>query len=164
MLMKRTRINFIARLWFYFRQGYATYLTFILGALNTLVVVWYLAIKDVPLIENLFGHFESFAVVTTLVGVPLAIGLGWLHYKRTPAYSSEMDIGVEANPYYYKYAPGYIKDVWGPLYLELLTTLRRLLETNKLLSNEEKTRLDELERKLKLLNEGGFVGQPRNKM
>lgn len=162
--MQKSRLNFIARLWFYFRQGYATYLTFILGALNTLVVVWYLAIKDYPLVENLFGHFESFAVVTTLIGVPLAIVLGWLHYKRTPAYTSELDIGVEANPYYYKYPPGYNRDVWGPLYLELLTMIRRLSESNKLVSAEEKTRLDELERKLKILNEGGYVGQPRRKI
>ena len=154
----------MARLWFYFRQGYSTYLTFILGALNTLVVVWYLAIKESPGVENWFGHFALFALVVTVIGTPLSIALGWLHYKRTPAYTSEVDIGVEANPYYYKYPPGYNRDAWGPLYLELLTMLRRLLESNKLLDSEDQQRLDDLQRKLKILNDGGFVGTPRRKI
>jgi len=66
-----SKLGFVARVWYYFRIGYSTYLTFVLGAANTLVVVWYLAIREVPAIENFFGHFVPFAILTTLVGVPL---------------------------------------------------------------------------------------------
>src|SRR3990172_941166 len=100
------RIRFLTRLWFYFRIGYATYLTFLLGAVNTLVVVWYLAIRDIPVVEEAFGHFAPFVVFVTVVGVPLSIAVGWIHYKRSSAYTSEVDIQVEAKPYNYKLVPG----------------------------------------------------------
>jgi len=156
--------GYLGRLWYYFRIGYATYLTFLLGAVNTLIVVWYLAIREVPAVENLFGHFIPFAVVVTVIGVPLSVVVGWFHLKKSPAYSSELDIGVEANPYYYKFPPGYTKEVLGPLYLELLLQLKRLVGAQQLLGNEEKQRIEELERKLQILIQGGYVGSPRTKM
>ncbi len=159
-----SRIGYAARLWFYFRIGYATYLTFLLGAVNTLVVVWYLAIREVPAIQSLFGHFLPFAIVVTLLGVPTSIAIGWVHLKRSPAYSSELDIGVEANPYYYKLPPGYNREVFAPLYLELLTQLKRLLEAQKLLDKEERLRIQGLEQKLQVLIEGGLVGRPKRKI
>jgi hypothetical protein len=159
-----SRFGFVARLWYYFRIGYGTYLTFLLGAVNTLVVVWYLAIREAPAIENFFGHFVGFAVVIALVGAPLSVAMGWLHIKRTPAYSSEMDIGVEANPYYYKLPPGYNKEAFAPLYLELLTQMTRLLDAQKLLKNEDKSRIEALEQKMRLLIEGGLVGTPRTRI
>ena len=33
------------------------------------------------------------------IGVPLLITVGYIHYKRTVAFKSEMDILVESNPY-----------------------------------------------------------------
>lgn len=159
-----SKLGFIARLWFYFRTGYATYLTFALGAINTLVVVWYLAVREVPAIQSIFGHFLPFAVIVSLIGVPLAVLVGWIHIKRSPAYSSEMDISAEANPYYYKLPPGYWTEVYTPLYMELLAQLRKLLEAQNLLTDEDRSRIDSLERKLKVLVEGGFVGSPRRKM
>jgi len=159
-----SKLGFVARLWYYFRIGYGTYLTFLLGAVNTLVVVWYLAIREVPLIESLFGRFVPFAVAVTLVGVPLSVAMGWLHIKRTPAYSSELDIGVEANPYYYKLPPGFNREAFAPLYLELLTQMTRLLDVQNLLTNEDKSRIEELEQKMRLLISGGLVGTPRTKV
>jgi len=159
-----SKLGYVARLWYYFRIGYSTYLTFVLGAVNTLVVVWYLAIREVPAIENFFGHFLPFAIAVILVGVPLSVGIGWIHIKRSPAYSSEIDIGVEANPYYYKLPPGYNREVYAPLYLEMLMQLKRLLDAQRLLSDEEKSRIETIEKKLRLLIDGGFVGTPRTKM
>lgn len=156
--------GYAARLWYYFRIGYATYLTFLLGAVNTLIVVWYLAIREVPAIQNLFGHFIPFAMVVILIGGPLSIAIGWIHIKRSPAFSSEMDIGVEANPYYYKLPPGYNREVYAPLYLELLVQLKRLLSAQGLLDSEENSKIKELEDKLKTLIDGGLIGKPRTKI
>jgi len=159
-----SRLGYVARLWYYFRIGYATYLTFVLGAVNTLVVVWYLAIREVPAIQNIFGHFIPFAVVITLVGVPLSVAFGWVHIKGSPAFTSEMDISAEANPYYYKLPPGYNREVWAPLYLELLVQLKRLLGAQNLIDNEDRIRIQNLERKIQVLIDGGFVGSPRTKI
>jgi hypothetical protein len=159
-----TKMGFVGRLWFYFRIGYATYLTFLLGYISTLITVYYLAIKNIPSLLDLFPRFVPFAVMATIIGVPLSVGIGWFHLKRSPAYSSEMDISVEANPYYYKLAPGYNREVYAPLYFELLVQIKRLLESQKLLGSEDKVRIEELERKLQVLMKGGFVGTPRIKM
>jgi hypothetical protein len=158
------KVRYLARMWYYFRIGYGTYLTFLLGAINTLVVVWYLAIAQVPEIQGIFGHFLLFAILITIIGVPLSVAMGWLHLKRTPAYSSELDIAVEANPYYYKLPPGYNREAFAPLYLELLTQLSRLLETQNLLTNDDKSRIEALEEKLQVLIDGGYVGTPRTKL
>jgi hypothetical protein len=153
----------ISRAWFYFRIGYATYLTFLLGYVSTLITVYYLAIKNIPDLLAVFPKFLPFAAIATVIGLPLSIGLGYFHYKRSPAFSSEVDIQVEANPYYFKLPPGYNKEVVGPLYLELLLLLKKLSATQELLADEDKVRIEELERKLRLLNEGGYIGNPRRK-
>jgi len=157
-------LRYLARAWYYFRIGYATYLTFVLGAVNTLIVVWYLAIQQAPAVQNLFGHFVPFAIATTLIGVPLSILFGWVHLKKSAAYTSEMDIGVEANPYYYKFPPGYTKEVVGPFYLELLIQMKRLLASQQLLDSEQQKRIEELEKKLQTLIDGGYVGSPRTRI
>ncbi len=153
------RLEFVTRLWFYFRTGYGTYLTFFLGALNTLVVVWYLAISHAPYVGSIFaGSFKAFAVIISAVGVPLSIAIGWIHLKKSPAYKSEAEIGAESNPYYFKLTPGVWLEAYGPLYLELLEMSKRVLERDNLLTPDDKTRIKNIEEKLKILNEGGYVG------
>jgi len=147
--------------WFYFRMGYSTYLTFLVGYISTLITVYYLAIKNSPELLQLFPRFVPFSILSTAIGIPLSVGLGWMHYKRTPAFTSEQDIQVEANPYYFKFPPGYTLEVYGPLYLEVLTLLKKMSATQQLLDELDKKRIEELERKLDVLNKGGYVGTPR---
>jgi hypothetical protein len=158
-----SKLRFLARVWYYFRIGYGTYLTFVLGAVNTLVVVWYLAIREVPALETFFGHFIPFAIVTTVIGIPFGVIMGWVHLKRSPAFSSEQDISVEANPWYYKLPPGYNREAFGPVYLELLVELSRLLDAQKLLTDEDRQRIETVRRKLEILVGGGMVGTPRKR-
>lgn len=154
---------FAGRVWFYFRIGYSTYLTFLLGFASTLVTVYYLAVKNIPDLLNIFPRFVPFAAMATLVGVPLSVAVGWAHYKRSSAFSSEIAIQVEANPYYFKYSPGITKEVSGPLSLEQLQLLKKVSAALKVLSDEDEKRIEELERKLRTLNEGGMVGTMRGK-
>jgi len=149
------------RAWFYFRMGYSTYLTFLVGYISTLITVYYLAIKNSPQLLELFPRFVPFAALSTAVGIPLSVGLGWMHYKRTPAFTSEQDIQFEANPYYFKLPPGYYREVFGPVYLELLTLMKKLSSTQQLIDDQERKRIEDLERKLNVLNDGGYVGTPR---
>jgi len=149
------------RSWYYFRLGYATYLTFLLGYASTLVTVYYLAIKSVPYLLDIFPKFVPFAILATIVGAPVSIALGWIHLKRSHLFSSEQDISAESNPYNYKMNPGKETVVQTPYSLITLRLLRRLAETQGLLSDPEKAEMDKLEDMLVRLLKGGYVGTPR---
>ena len=156
--------RFLYRMWYYFRLGYSTYLSFLLGFATTIVTVYYLAIKNMPFLLDVFPHFLPFAVLTVLVGLPLSIFIGWLHMKGSAIYGSEVDIAAEANPYLYKMYPGYWKEAFTPLYLELLRGMKMMLEKEKMLTRDDKERIESLEEKLQKLVEGGYVGVPRTRI
>lgn len=158
------RTRWIYRSWYYFRIGYGTYLTFLLGYFSTLVTVYYLAVKNMPALLDLFPHFVPFAVLATAIGGPLGVAVGWIHLKRSGLYSSERLVEIESNPYNYKLTPGYVQDAYGPAMLMLVRFLRRLSEQAGVLTASEKTELTELENKWITLVEGGYVGSPRRKL
>ena len=91
--------NYFFRLWFYFRNGWSIYFAFIFAAINTLVVTYYLAIERVPALLTIFPNFLQYVLIISAIGVPLLIIVGYIHYKRTLAFKSEIDIVVESNPY-----------------------------------------------------------------
>ena len=93
----KTNLGF--RSWFYFRMGYSTYFVFILAAINTLTVTYFLAIDNYPSLKEFFPSFEQYVVIIVCVGVPLLILVGYAHYKKTLAYKSEADVLIESNPY-----------------------------------------------------------------
>jgi len=151
-------LRFLSRAWFYFRLGYGAYLTFLLGAANTLTVLYYLLIRNVSELTIVFPQFWFFALIAVASGTPLAVIIGLIHMKRSPIYAAEADISVEANPYYYKLPPGYWKEVIIPSYLELMRHTRKLLENNGILTAEDEARYKELEDKMGVLIKGGRVG------
>ena len=85
--------------WFYFRMGWSTYFAFILAAINTLTVTYFLAVDNYPTLKIIFPSFEIYVLIITSIGVPLLIFIGYSHYKKTKAFRSEMDILVESNPF-----------------------------------------------------------------
>ena len=87
------------RAWFYFRMGWATYFAFIFAAINTLTVTYFLAIERYPFLTSIFPNFIQYVVIVTIIGVPLLVAVGYVHYKRTKAFKSEADVMVESNPY-----------------------------------------------------------------
>ena len=86
------------RAWFYFRMGWSTYFAFILAAINTLTVTYFLAIENYPELMAVFPSFEIYIVIITSVGIPTLIFVGYSHYKKTNVFKSEVDILVESNP------------------------------------------------------------------
>ena len=153
--------KYVTRFWYYFRMGYSTYLTFIMGYVTTLITVYYLAIKNLPFLLKLFPSFWMFSLLATVIGSPLSVAIGWLHLKRTHAYSSELDISVESNQYSYKLIPGKEAEAFVPSYLEILRLVSKLLKSQNLLSEEDESRISDVERKLQALIEGNVVGSPR---
>ena len=87
------------RAWFYFRQGYGLYFAFILAGINTLTLTYFLAIENYPLLKEVFPTFVHYVIILVAIGVPALITVGYLHYKRSPAYRSEAGIMQETNPY-----------------------------------------------------------------
>ena len=85
--------------WYYFRMGWSTYFAFILAAINTLTVTYFLAIDNYPSLKAVFPSFEQYVVITVCIGIPLLIVVGYAHYKKTKAFRSEMDVLVESNPF-----------------------------------------------------------------
>ena len=85
--------------WFYFRIGWNTYFAFMLAAINTLTLTYYLAIENYPVLKELFPTFEQYILIVVSIGVPLLGFTGYAHYKRTKAFRAETDVWIESNPY-----------------------------------------------------------------
>lgn len=155
------RINKLAfRGWYYFRQGWGTYFAFIFAAVNTLVVTYYLAIKNIPSLESIFPTFFVYAGIIIIMGIPLLVIIGYIHFKKSAAFSSEQDVNAESNPFLFKLPPGYNVEVIFPVYLALTNYMIKWSKNEKL-TNEEINEITELQKKINTLLKGGFVGNPK---
>ena len=151
------------RAWYYFRNGYATYLSFPVGFLTFISTTYYLAIKNVPFLQDFFPRFYLFAIVAVIVIFPLGVLIGWLHIKRTLAYPTQIAITTEANPYNYKIRPGKEAEITYPMWHLLLQIIEKLSEKEKVLSPEEKKKFEELRVKIERLRKGEVIGTPRQR-
>ena len=126
--------------WFYFRMGWSTYFVFILAAINTLTVTYFLAIDNYPTLKSIFPSFEQYALLMISVGIPVLILVGYAHFKKTVAYKSEMDIMIESNPYIARNTVN--ADLSLKLNLKLISLLLRMSNGEKI----EKNEIDEIEK------------------
>lgn len=150
------------RTWFYFRQGWTTYFAFIFAAVNTLVTTYYLAIENIPSLKSIFPTFFVYVIVVVGIGVPVLVLIGYIHYKKSSAYSAEADINVESYPYFYKLPPGWNQEVVFPLY-SIMTQLLIKISNNEKLTEEEIEKIKMLEKNIDILIKGGYVGSHREK-
>lgn len=91
--------NLLFRSWYYFRMGWSTYFAFILAAINTLTVTYFLAVDNYPSLKLIFPSFEIYIMIIVSIGIPLLIIIGYAHFKKTQAFKAEVDVLVESNPY-----------------------------------------------------------------
>lgn len=122
------------RTWFYFRTGWAVYFTFILSAVNTLTVTYYLAIEKATFLQQVFPSFLHYVITAIIVGIPTLICVGYIHYKRSGALRAEADIGFEANPHMYRMLAN--TEIILPIYLKISEILLKLSKNEKLTENE----------------------------
>lgn len=148
--------------WYYLRTGWSTYFAFIFAAVNTLVVTYYLAIEQIPSLEAIFPTFYSYVLILSVIGIPLLIITGYVHFQRSHAYGSEAEISAEQNPYFYKAAPGWQRNVQWPLLLKFSELLVKL-STNEKLTESDLQEITELQKKINTLMKGGSIGSPRNR-
>ena len=126
--------NLLFRSWYYFRQGWSIYFAFILAAINTLTVTYFLAIDNYPNLKSVFPSFEQYVAMVVVIGVPLLIIIGYAHYKKTQGFKSEVDVLIETNPYQRRNTVN--NDIILRLNLQLMSTLLKVAKKEDL-SEEE---------------------------
>jgi len=131
--MKKTDLGF--RAWFYFRNGWSLYFAFIFAAINTLTVTYFLAIERIPFLITIFPSFIHYVIISSSVGIPVLIIIGYIHWKKSGARKAEIDIGYEVNPYQARMV------VNGEMILKMNFNLTLMM--TKIL-NDEKLSKDEL--------------------
>ena len=115
-------------------MGWSTYFAFIFAAINTLTVTYFLAIERYPELSVIFPSFIQYVLIITIIGVPLLIVVGYVHYKRTLAYRAEVDVGLESNPYQLRNVVNNTINV--KLTLKMYEMILKLSQNQKLTENE----------------------------
>ena len=131
--------------WFYFRQGWSTYFAFIFAALNTMVVTYYLAIENIPLLKDIFPTFYVYLGMMAGVGIPLLIIIGYIHFKRTYAYKAEADIYYESNPLALRALVN--SEIMVSINLKLINLLIKINKNEKI-SEEESKEINQMQEEL----------------
>jgi len=124
-----------------------------------LTVTYFLAVENYPVLDTLFPTFLHYVFIAVVIGVPMLILVGYIHYKRSAAFSAEADINVEAYPYWYKLPPGWNKEVVFPLYLQMINLMIKISKNEKL-STDETKEMSDIQKSLSSLIKGGYVGKP----
>ena len=122
------------RAWYYFRMGWSTYFAFILAAINTLTVTYFLAIDNYPSLKSIFPSFEIYILIIVSVGIPVLITIGYAHFKRTQAFKSEIDVMIESNPYQRRNTVN--NEINLRMNLQLMKLLTKLVNNEKLDTSE----------------------------
>lgn len=150
------------RLWYYLRTGYTVYFTFIFASVNVMTVTYYLAIENLPGLKEIFPAFTDYVLTLLIVGMPVLVLTGWLHFRRSTAFKSEAEIGIESNPYMYKLIPGYWTEVFAPFFLQTSKMLVKISKKESI-TEEELVEINKLQEKMSHLLNGGYVGNYRQK-
>ena len=122
------------RAWYYFRMGWSTYFAFILAAINTLTVTYFLAIDNYPSLKLVFPSFEIYILIIVSIGIPILIVIGYAHFKRTQAFKSEIDVMIESNPYQRRNTVN--NEINLRVNLQLMKLLTKLVNDEKLDTSE----------------------------
>jgi len=98
MFRKKLFKRILTRAFFYMRQGYSlASLPFaLLGYASS---IYYLAIKNIPLLEYFFPHFSDFLFLAAVTLPVSCVLLGWIYMKRSFLFRTAQEIIVESNPY-----------------------------------------------------------------
>ena len=125
------------RCWYYFRQGWSAYFAFILAATNTLTVTYFLAIENYPVLNQIFPSFTQYVLFVAIIGVPALVIIGFVHYKRSPAYRTEADVSMESNPHARRMLIN--SETMLGLTLEMLYLITKISNDEKLSEAEKKS-------------------------
>jgi len=144
------------RIWYYLRTGYKQYFAFIFAGLNMMIITYFLAIERAPFLKEIFPSFYTYAVVLVIVGLPILIFSGFLHYKRLGAYKSQQEVTHESNPFVYQLGRGYQRVALMPHSLMMSKLMIKFMTNQKITEDEIKT-IQNLQKKIQYLLDGGAL-------
>ena len=124
---------------------WSTYFAFVLGAVNTLTVTYYLAIEKAPSLKAIFPSFIYYGAIITIIVIPVLTIVGYMHFKKSGSYKAEADIGIESNPHFHRLIQN--SEIMIPLYIEILELLTKLSKNEKL-SDAEIKKISEIKKDL----------------
>lgn len=130
--MEISRLAF--RSWYYFRQGWATYFAFIMAAINTLTVTYYLAIEKYPVLSEIFPSFAHYVLYAVMIGIPVLTLAGYAHFKKLATYKAEADISMEINPYNRRLLIN--TEIMLPVFLKMSEMMTKIAKNEKLTEEE----------------------------
>lgn len=90
--------TWIFRMRAYFLRGFGSWITFILSAVQFIIIVYKLAVSSVPALDFWFPSLWFFAFVLILLGVPLCVIIGFVDYKHGTA-PAEYTVTSMASPW-----------------------------------------------------------------
>lgn len=149
------------RSWFYFRIGYGTYIALLIGIASNLVVLYRLGVVDIKFLSNIFPSLTIFSVVAMIVAVPISVGAGLYHMKRTGAFAADASVSTESNPYIYKVIPGKEQEVLYPLLMLTARGLVKVLDHEQMITASDKREFEDALAKASALLQGEAVGLPK---
>lgn len=124
----------IFRSWYYVRQGYSTYLVFLIAITNLIITSYYLAIKDIPVLHSIFPNLSIFAVFVLGIGIPASLALGYFHYKKSNAQHHQLEIEIEASPL-------------TPIFLQTFIIVQKIIDCQPL-TIEDKRKIEFLNKRV----------------
>jgi hypothetical protein len=128
-----------------------------------MIVIYELALKDVPQIHDYFPHLYIFGIIALLIIGPISIYAGLYHLKRTGAYSAEASVLTESNPYAYKAVPGKEREVILPLMMLTAKAVAKVMEQQQTITPEERKEFQDILSRANMLLEGASVGLTKDK-
>ena len=131
--------------WFYFRTGWTTYFAFIVAGINALTVTFFLAIENYPLLSVIFPTFFHYVMIVVVIGVPVLVLVGYVHFKRSKSFRAEADIQIETSPHIRRMLQN--TEILLPMYLKLTELMVKLSE-NKKLTDKELQEVSKLQKQL----------------
>ena len=139
-------------------MGWSTYFAFIFAAVNTLTVTYFLAIDNYPALQAIFRSFMHYVIIIILMGVPLLVLVGYVHFKKSPSYRAEAAVTYESHPWALRELIN--SECNLTLNLRMLQLITKLSKQEKLDENE----LDEIKKLEKELTEFRESRSVENKM
>ena len=139
-------------------MGWSTYFAFIFAAVNTLTVTYFLAIDNYPALQAIFPSFMHYVIIIILMGVPLLVLVGYVHFKKSPSYRAEAAVTYESHPWALRELIN--SECNLTLNLRMLQLITKLSKQEKLDENE----LDEIKKLEKELTEFRESRSVENKM
>jgi len=79
---RKNPLDFILRVWIYYKRGHSTYLAFLVSFMNFITIQYTLLISRFTFLSLIFRDLIIFAISFLIVYIPLATIIGWLDIKR----------------------------------------------------------------------------------